>query len=128
MRKIILCVLLFATYIFAQNCYPISDESKSILKNDMWKRKHVTMLVQNGVVCDNGIFYNVYYPTETVSSACFYANWKLNEKTVIMNYNEKHGIKLSKYDEFGMIIYDTEIKETYKTCTDLYNKFKKEMK
>ncbi len=82
MRKIILCVLLFASFIFAQNCHPISDEIKTVMKDDMWNRKHTTMIVQNGVVCDNGIFYNVYYPRETVSSACFYENWKLNEETV----------------------------------------------
>lgn len=128
MRKIILCVLLFASFIFAQNCHPISDEVKAGMKDDMWESKQVTMLVQNGVVCDNGIFYNVYYPTETISSACFYENWKLNEKTAIFDYNGKHGITFSKFDEFGMKISDTETKETYKTCTDLYKQFKKEMK
>ena len=57
MRKIILCVLLFASFIFAQNCHPISDEVKAGMKDDMWESKQVTMLDQNGVVCDNGIFY-----------------------------------------------------------------------
>lgn len=57
MRKIILYVLLFASFILAQNCNPISDELKTVMKDDMWERKHITMLVQNGVVCDNGIFY-----------------------------------------------------------------------
>ena len=128
MRKIILYVLLFASFIFAQNCNPISDELKTVIKDDMWERKNITMLVQNGVVCDNGIFYNVYYPTETISSACFYENWKLNERTGIMNYNGTHGITFIKYDEFGMKISDTEIKETSQTCTDLYKQFKKEMK
>lgn len=127
MRKIILCVLLFASFIFAQNCHPISEEFKSYIKDDMWKRKHTTMIVQNGVECDSGIFYNVYYPTETVNSACFYENWKLNEKTVILNYDGIHGITFSKFDEFGMKISDTEIVKTSKTCTDLYKKFKKEM-
>lgn len=127
MRKIILCVLLFASFIFAQNCHPISDELKSDIKNDMWKNKHVIMLVQNGVECDNGIFYNVYYPTEMISSACFYENWKSNEKTSILNYNGKHGITFSKFDEFGMKISDTEIVTTSRTCEDLYKKFKKDM-
>ena len=127
MKKIILCILLFATYIFAQNCYPISDELKSDIKDDMWERKHITMLVQNGVVCDNGIFYNVYYPYERVNSACFYENWKSNEKIAILNYNEIHGITFSKYDEFGMTISDTEIVKTTRTCEDLYKQFKKEM-
>ena len=49
MKKIILCILLFTTYIFAQNCQPISDELKSDIKDKMWKRTHETMLVQNGV-------------------------------------------------------------------------------
>jgi len=128
MRKIILCVLLFASFIFAQNCHPISDELKSDIKNDMWESKHVIMLVQNGVECDNGIFYNVYYPTETISSACFYENWKLNEKTAIFNYNGKHGITFLKFDEFGMKISDTEIVTTSRTCENLYKQFKKEMK
>ena len=128
MRKIILCVLLFASFIFAQNCHPITEEFKSYIKDDMWKRKHTTMIVQNGVECDNGIFYNVYYPTGTVSSACFYENWKLNEKTVILNYDGSHGITFSKFDEFGMKISDTEIVKTSKTCIDLYKQFKKEMK
>lgn len=128
MKKIILCILLFATYIFAQNCYPISDELKSDIKDDMWERKHITMLVQNGVVCDNGIFYNVYYPYERVNSACFYENWKSNEKIAILNYNEIHGITFSKYDEFGMTISDTEIVKTTRTCEDLYKQFKKEMR
>jgi len=128
MRKIILCVLLFASFIFAQNCHPISDELKSDIKDDMWESKHVIMLVQNGVECDNGIFYNVYYPTETISSACFYENWKLNEKTAIFNYNGKHGITFLKFDEFGMKISDTEIVTTSRTCENLYKQFKKEMK
>lgn len=128
MKKIILYILLFATYIFAQNCYPISDELKSDIKDDMWERKHITMLVQNGVVCDNGIFYNVYYPYERVNSACFYENWKSNEKITILNYNEIHGITFSKYDEFGMTISDTEIVKTSRTCEDLYKQFKKEMR
>ena len=128
MRKIILYVLLFASFILAQNCNPISDELKTVMKDDMWERKHITMLVQNGVVCDNGIFYNVYYPTEIISSACFYENWKLKEKTAIMNYNGTYGITFTKYDEFGMKISGTEIKETSQTCTDVYKKFKKEMK
>ena len=128
MKKIILCILLFATYIFAQNCYPISDELKSDIKDDMWEKKHITMLVQNGVVCDNGIFYNVYYPYERVNSACFYENWKSNEKIAILNYNEIHGITFSKYDEFGMTISDTEIVKTTRTCEDLYKQFKKEMR
>ena len=128
MRKIILCVLLFASFIFAQNCRPISDELKSAIKDDMWNSKHVTMLVQNGVECDNGIFYNVYYPTETISSACFYENWASNEKTAILNYNGKHFITFSKFDEFGMKISDTEIVITSRTCENLYKQFKKEMK
>lgn len=128
MRKIILCVLLFASFIFAQNCRPISDELKSAMKDSMWEKKHVTMLVQNGVVCDNGIFYNVYYPSELVRSACFYENWKSNEETAILNYNGTHGITFSKYDEFGMKISDTEIVTTSRTCENLYKQFKKEMK
>ena len=127
MRKIILCVLLFASFIFAQNCRPISDEFKSYKKKDMWNSKHVTMLVQNGVECDNGIFYNVYYPTETISSGCFYENWKTNEKTAIMNYNDINSIIFYKFDEFGMPIYKTKMIKTSKTCTDLYKQFKKEM-
>lgn len=121
MRKIILCVLLFASFIFAQNCHPISDELKSAMEN---KRKYETMIVQNGVVCDNGMFYNVYYPNMT---ACFYENWKLNEKTGIMNYNGMHSIAFSKYDEFGMMISDSEPVKTSQTCKDLYKQFKKDM-
>jgi hypothetical protein len=128
MKKITLCILLFASFIFSQNCHPISDEFKSNVKDDMWERKHVTMLVQNGVECDNGLFYNVYYPAEIISSACFYENWKANEKTTIMNYNGTHGITFSKYDEFGMMISNTEIVKTSKTCEDLYKQFKKEMR
>lgn len=128
MRKIILCVLLFASFIFAQNCHQISDELKSDIKDDMWENKHVIMLVQNGVECDNGIFYNVYYPNERISSACFYENWKLNEKTAIFNYNGKHSITFLKFDEFGMKISDTEIVTTSRTCENLYKQFKKEMK
>ena len=128
MKKSILCILLFATYIFAQNCHPISDEVKTNMKNNMWKRKRVTMLVQNGVVCDNGIFYNAYYPYENISSVCFYENWKSNEETVILNYHGTHSITFSKYDEFGMKISDTELVKTSQTCADLYKQFKKEMK
>ena len=128
MRKIILCVLLFSSFIFAQNCHPISDELKSDIKDNMWEKTHTTMLVQNGVECDNGIFYNVYYPYEKISSACFYENWKIKEKTVILNYNETHGITFVKFDEFGMKISDTEIVKTSRTCSDLYKQFKKEMK
>lgn len=127
MKRIILCVLMFATYIFAQNCRPISDELKSAIKDDTWENNRVTMLVQNGVECDNGIFYKVYYPHEVISSACFYENWKLNEKTGIFNYNGKHGITFSKFDEFGMMISKTETVTTSRTCVDLYKKFKKEM-
>lgn len=127
MRKIILCVLLFASFIFAQNCNPISDELKSAIEDDMWESTQVTMLVQNGVVCDNGVFYNVYYPTKIISSACFYENWKLKEKTAIMNYNGTHSITFSKFDEFGMKISDAETVTTSQTCTDLYKQFKKEM-
>lgn len=128
MKKSILYILLFTTYIFAQNCHPISDEIKTNMKNDMWERKRVTMLVQNGVVCDNGIFYNTYYPYEDISSACFYENWKSNEETVILNYHGTHSITFSKYDEFGMKISDTELVKTSKTCKDLYKQFKKEIK
>lgn len=128
MKKIILCILLFTTYIFAQNCQPISDELKSDIKDKMWKRTHETMLVQNGVVCDNGIFYNVYYPYEIINEGCFYENWKSNKQTVIMYHNGIHYITYSKYDEFGMKISDTEIVKTSRTCEDLYKQFKKEMR
>ena len=128
MKKIILCVLLFASFIFAQNCHPISDELKSDIQDDKWERTHVSMLVQNGVVCDNGIFFNVYYPYEFIKSACFYENWKLNEKTAISYFNEKYYITFSKFDEFGMKISSTETVTTSQTCEDLYKQFKKEMK
>ena len=128
MRKIILCVLLFASFIFAQNCHPITEEFKSYKKDEMWESKHVTMLVQNGVICDNGMFYNVYYPYEVISSACYYENWKLNEKTAIFNHNGKHSITFLKFDEFGMKISDTGPLTTSRTCENLYKQFKKEMK
>ena len=51
-----------------------------------------------------------------------------NEKTTIMNYNGTHGITFSKYDEFGMMISNTEVIKTSKTCEDLYKQFKKEMR
>ena len=129
MRKIILCVLLFATYIFAQNCHPLSNEKKSYIKDEAWERTHDIVLVQDGVVCDNGMFYNVYFPAQRrLRSACFYENWQLYEQTTIFNYNGKHEIVFSKYDEFGMLISHTEIVKTSRTCEDLYKQFKKEMK
>lgn len=128
MKKIILCILLFATYIFAQNCQPISDELKSDITDNMWESKHITMLVQNGVVCDNGVFYNVYYPNEIISTACYYENWKSNERTFITYYKGIHYINILKFDEFRMPISDTHIVETSRTCEDLYKQFKKEMR
>ena len=56
MRKIILCVLLFASFIFALNCEPLTDEQKETMAREHFTE--IPAVINSGIMCENGFYYN----------------------------------------------------------------------
>ena len=54
MRKIILCVLLFASFIFALNCEPLTDEQKETMAREHFTE--VPAVINSGIMCENGFY------------------------------------------------------------------------
>lgn len=127
MKNIILLIILFVSFISAQNCKQISDEIKASISKDVFESEFAIIQVQNGVICDNGKFYNSFYPFDNIS-ACFYDNWSKNQRTIIFTYKGTNYIQTLKLDEFDMVIHESEVTRTARSCPDMYKEFKRDMK
>lgn len=123
MKKIILCVLLFASFIFALNCAPLTDEQK-----EKMAREHFTEIpavINSGIMCENGFYYNA--TTAFVVDICRAFNNKTRTETIILNVLDKRRKEEYTYDEFWIAVKESN-EFTSQTCADLYKQFKKEMK
>ena len=56
MKKIILCILLFATYIFALNCEPLTEEQKETMAREHFTE--IPAIINSGIACKDGFYYN----------------------------------------------------------------------
>ena len=123
MRKIILCVLLFASFIFALNCEPLTDEQKETMAREHFTE--VPAVINSGIMCENGFYYNATFALFV--DLCKSFNNKTRTETTIVNVLDKRRKTEYTYDEFWIAVKESN-EFTSQTCADLYKQFKKEMK
>ena len=123
MRKIILCVLLFATYIFALNCEPLTEEQKETMAREHFTE--IPAVINSGIMCENGFYYNA--TSVNFVDICKAFNNKTKTETTIYNVLDKRRKTEYTYDEFWIAVKESN-EFTSQTCADLYKQFKKEMK
>lgn len=123
MRKIILCVLLFASFIFALNCEPLTDEQKETMEREHFTE--IPVVINSGIMCENGFYYNA--TIAFVVDICKAFNNKTRTETTISNVLDKRRKTEYTYDEFWIAVKESN-EFTSQTCADLYKQFKKEMK
>ena len=123
MRKIILCVLLFANFIFALNCKPLTDEQKETMAREHFTT--VPAIINSGIMCENGFYYNA--TSVLFVDVCKSVNLKTRTETTIVNFPDKRNKTEYTYDEFWIAIKESN-ETTTQTCADLYKLFKKELK
>lgn len=123
MRKIILFVLLFANFIFALNCEPLTDEQKETMAREHFTE--IPTVINSGIMCENGIYYNA--TSAIFVDLCKAFNNKTRTETTIVNVLDKRRKIEYTYDEFWIAVKESN-EFTSQTCADLYKQFKKEMK
>lgn len=123
MRKIILCVLLFASFIFALNCEPLTDEQKETMEREHFTE--IPAVINSGIMCENGFYYNA--TSVILVDLCKAVNLKTRTETTIVNVLDKRRKTEYTYDEFWIAVKENN-EFTSQTCADLYKQFKKEMK
>lgn len=123
MRKIILCVLLFASFIFALNCEPLTDEQKETMAREHFTE--IPAVINSGIMCENGFYYNA--TIAFVVDICKAFNNKTRTEITISNVLDKRRKTEYTYDEFWIAVKESN-EFTSQTCADLYKQFKKEMK
>ena len=123
MRKIILCVLLFASFIFALNCEPLTDEQKETMAREHFTE--IPVVINSGIMCEKGFYYNA--TIAFVVDICKAFNNKTRTETTISNVLDKRRKTEYTYDEFWIAVKESN-EFTSQTCADLYKQFKKEMK
>ena len=123
MRKIILCVLLFSSFIFALNCEPLTDEQKETMAREHFTE--IPTVINSGIMCENGFYYNA--KSAILVDLCKAFNLKTRTETTIVNVLDKRRKIEYTYDEFWIAVKESN-EFTSQTCADLYKQFKKEMK
>ena len=123
MRKIILCVLMFASCIFALNCEPLTDEQKETVAHEHFTE--IPTVINSGIMCENGFYYNA--KSAIFVDLCKAFNNKTRTETTIVNVLDKRRKIEYTYDEFWIAVKESN-EFTSQTCADLYKQFKKEMK
>ena len=123
MRIIILCVLLFASFIFALNCEPLTDEQKETMAREHFTE--IPTVINSGIMCENGFYYNA--KSAIFVDLCKAFNNKTRTETTIVNVLDKRRKIEYTYDEFWIAVKESN-EFTSQTCADLYKQFKKEMK
>ena len=116
MKKLLILITFLSSLIYAQNCRPIDEEDKILLKKDY----EYTVIVKSGVVC-NDLIYWQGYTTRNKTEVCEIINFNINTKEIVLGntYSYYH------FDKFG-ILDDQSIKENSNMdCIDLYKLFKK---
>lgn len=123
MKKIILCVLLFASFIFALNCQLLTEEQKETMAREHFTE--IPAIINSGIMCEDGLYYNA--TSVLFVDLCKAFNNKTKTETTIVNVLDNKRIKIEyTYDEFGIAIEESN-ETTSQTCADLYKQFKKEM-
>lgn len=56
MKKIILCILLFASFIFALNCQLLTEEQKETMAREHFTE--IPAIINSGIMCEDGLYYN----------------------------------------------------------------------
>jgi hypothetical protein len=123
MKKVLILALSFVAFAFA-DCKVMTREQVSEISETFWELSHSSMLVQNGLDCDYGMFVNAMKPIVDIK-VCVALIYKDNKQTVVVegdSYNSKSSVY---YDEYGMVIQRDEALKTKMNCVDLYKKFKK---
>jgi len=123
MKKIILCILLFATFIFALNCEPLTEEQKETMAREHFTE--IPAVINSGIICENGFYYNA--KSALLVDVCKAVNLKTRTETTIVNFPYKRNKTEYTYDEFWIAIKESN-ETTSQTCADLYKQFKKEMR
>lgn len=123
MRKIILCVLLFASFIFALNCEPLTEEQKETMAREHFTE--IPAVINSGIMCENGFYYNA--TSAIFVDLCKAFNYKTRTEITIVNVLDKRRKTEYTYDEFWIAVKESD-EFTSQTCADLYKQFKKEMK
>ena len=54
MKKIILCVLLFASFIFALNCQLLTEEQKETIAREHFTE--IPAIINSGIMCEDGLY------------------------------------------------------------------------
>ena len=121
MKKIILCILLFATFIFALNCEPLTEEQKETMASEF----EVPATINSGIMCDDGIYFNA--TSVLLVDFCKAVNIKKRTEITMVNVLDKRRKTEYTYDEFWIAIKESN-EFTSQTCADLYKQFKKEMR
>ena len=114
---------MFATFIFALNCKPLTKEQKETME-----REHLTEIpatINSGIMCENGFYYTA--TSVLLVYFCKAFNNKIRTETTIVNVLDKRRKTEYTYDEFWIAVKESN-EFTSQTCADLYKQFKKEMK
>ena len=128
MKKLLILITFLSSRIYAQNCRSVDAEDKSNLQDIFWDNMHITILIQNGLICEGkGMFLNGYEPIYNFNIC---VSFNLNKLTgsVLIDKNKYKLISYAQYDEFLIPIKQTEPVKTKMSCIDLYKQFKKEMR
>ncbi len=104
MKKIILCVLLFASFIFALNCQLLTEEQKETMAREHFTE--IPAIINSGIMCEDGLYYNA--TSVLFVDLCKAFNNKTKTETTIVNVLDNKRIKIEyTYDEFGIAIEES---------------------
>lgn len=125
MKKIFF-ILLVPVALYANSCRQVTEEDRENMAEEFYSRTHMTIVIENGLICDNEMFVNARKP--------------LLDANICMSLIDSRGTEIaespllggnyivhSAYDEFGMLVESSEPKKTKTTCIDLYKEFKRKM-
>lgn len=123
MKNLVLFVFISAIAIYAQNCASMTAEQRTALQDDLWESNHKTVLVQQGIVCDDGYFWTGIMDISKDNICTYYIKTERVKKQI-----NGHYFFYNKNDEFDMTIEEKVDRNTKLTCIDLYKQFKKDIK
>ena len=123
MKKLLFILLLTFSIPFAQNCKPFDDERKDQFQEYIWNNSHDMVLINRGLDCDYGYYWEGLYKTLFDIPMCSSFLLKENKQIILLNI-DKYSLKTTVYfDEYDMII-KKETDKSVMTCVDLYKNFK----
>lgn len=120
--KYLSIILLLTINVFAQNCVSMNEVQKDNLEYTL-----KDMIINNGIICDNGYFWNGSHSYKRMS-ICIAEYFNENKRlSIFKDTNDNLYYAVRYYDEYGMTIKELPFTKTNKTCIDLYNQFKTDM-